>query len=67
MIVVCVSSRLTVSSRFEADAVADTTNASASVGRVHDPNRAMISRRASSTVTAPTTAMTVVSGRACSR
>jgi len=35
-------------------------------GRAHEPNRAVISRRASSTVTAPTTAITVVSERACS-
>ena len=35
----------------------------APAGRGHVPNLAITSRRASSTVTAPTTAITVVSGR----
>ena len=63
MSVAWVSSRFTVSSPGAGGAVASVIDRGADVGRAHAPNRPMISRRASATVTAPTTAITVVSGR----
>ena len=67
IIVVCVSSRFTLSVRAGGSPVALGIAGGDSEGLAQPPNRATISRRASSTVTAPTTATIDVSGRTLSR
>ena len=56
-------SRLIVSARTDGPPPANGTPGAGVAGRGHAPKRAVISRRACSTVTAPTTATIVVSGR----
>src|SRR5437870_13443403 len=62
-IVAWVSSFLIVSAAGGAGVGGPGGGGAGAAGFGHDPKRVMTSRRASSTVTAPTTAITVVSGR----